>query len=80
MPIRLQTLEHQQRALTALTRIFDGVLLDPSMPPEANLVFDPADPQVAHNIAEIQSGALDGIDAIPRPGAVVSTMVCSAST
>lgn len=30
-------------------------------------MFDPTDPQIAHNIAEIQSGALDDIDAIPRP-------------
>lgn len=66
MQIRLQTLEHQQRALTALTRVFDGVELDASTPPEANVAFDPADPQVAHNIGEIQSGVLDGIDAIPR--------------
>ncbi|WLQ05065.1 type III restriction-modification system endonuclease [Arthrobacter oryzae] len=67
MQIRLQTLEHQQRALTALTRVFDGVELDHSTPPEANIAFDPADPQVARNITEIQSGALDGIEAIPRP-------------
>lgn len=66
MQIRLQTLEHQQRALAALTRIFDGVDLDISTPPEANLAFDPVDPQIAHNVAEIQSGALDGINAIPR--------------
>lgn len=66
MQIRLQTLEHQQRALTALTRVFDAVGLDTSTPPEANVAFDPADPQVAHNIAEIQSGILDGIDAVPR--------------
>jgi type III restriction enzyme len=67
MQIRLQTLEHQQRALAALTHVFDGVDLDSSTPPEANIVFDPADPQIAHNIAEIQSGAFDGVDAIPRP-------------
>ncbi|MDK1359659.1 type III restriction-modification system endonuclease [Arthrobacter sp. zg-Y1219] len=67
MQIRLQTLEHQQRALRALTRVFDGVDLDTSTPPEANIAFDPADPQIAHNIAEIQSGVLDGIAAIPRP-------------
>lgn len=67
MRIRLQTLEHQQRALAALTRVFDGLALDTSTPPEANFAFDPADPQVAHNVAEIQSGALHGIDAIARP-------------
>lgn len=67
MQIRLQTLEHQQRALTALTRVFHDVELDRSTPPEANVAFDLADPQIAHNIGEIQSGVLDGIDAIPRP-------------
>jgi type III restriction enzyme len=66
MQIRLQTLEHQQRALTALSRVFDGVELRASTPPEANLAFDPADSQIAQNIAEIQSGVLDRIDAIPR--------------
>ncbi|WP_299304481.1 type III restriction-modification system endonuclease [uncultured Brachybacterium sp.] len=67
MQIRLRTLEHQQRALTALTQVFDKVELDPSTRPEANIGFDPSDPQIAHNIAEIQSGVIDGIDAIPRP-------------
>lgn len=66
MQIRLRTLEHQQRALAALTRVFDGVNFDTSTPPESNVSFDVADPQIAHNIAEIQSGALDGFDAIPR--------------
>ncbi|MCT2033592.1 type III restriction-modification system endonuclease [Dietzia cinnamea] len=67
MQIRLQTLEHQQRALTALTHVFDGVELDTNTQPEANVGFDVADPQIAHNIANIQAGAIDGIDAIPRP-------------
>ena len=67
MPIRLQTLEHQQRALAALTHVFDGADLDTSTAQEANIGFDPADPQIAHNIAEIQSGALEGIDGVPRP-------------
>ena len=66
MQIRLQTLDHQQRALTALTRVFDGVELDPSTPLEANQAFDPVHPQLAHNVAEIQSGVLEGIDPIPR--------------
>ncbi|MFE7671204.1 type III restriction-modification system endonuclease [Streptomyces albidoflavus] len=66
MQIRLQTLEHQQRALAALTHVFDGVELDGTTPPEANLAFDPADPQLTQNIARIQSGAVDGIDAVPR--------------
>lgn len=67
MQIRLQTLEHQQRALTALTHVFDGVDLDTSTPPEANVAFDHADPQLARNIAELQSGVLDGMVAIPKP-------------
>ena len=67
MHIRLQSLEHQQRALTALTHVFDGLVLDTSTPPEANIAFAPGDPQIAHNVAEIQSGMLDGIAAIPRP-------------
>ncbi|MFC1468261.1 type III restriction-modification system endonuclease [Rhodococcus qingshengii] len=65
MQIRLQTLEHQQRALTALTRVFDGVDFDTSTPQEANIGFDHADPQIVHNIAELQSGAIDGVEAIP---------------
>ncbi|ROR54114.1 type III restriction enzyme [Luteococcus japonicus] len=66
MQIRLQTLEHQQRALTALTHVFKGVELDTSTPLEANVGFDPADPQIRENIAEIQSGVGDGIAAIPK--------------
>lgn len=67
MPIRLQTLEHQQRALSALTRVFKDVELDDSTPPEANISFAPADPQLRENINAIQSGVVDGIAAIPRP-------------
>lgn len=67
MQIRLQTLEHQQRALSALTRVFDGVDFDPSTPSEANVGFDPADTRIAQNISEIQSGLVDGLEAIPRP-------------
>lgn len=66
MQIRLQTLEHQQRALTALTKVFEDVELDRSTPPEANITFDLADPQLAQNIEAIQSGVVDGVDAIPR--------------
>ncbi|WP_309130844.1 type III restriction-modification system endonuclease [Brevibacterium sp.] len=66
MQIRLQTLEHQQRALNALTRVFKDVDFDASTPHEANVAFDPTDPQIRENIDEIQSGLVDGIDAIPR--------------
>lgn len=65
MQIRLQKLDHQQRALTALTHVFNGVELDTSTALEANVGFDPADPQIRENIAEIQSGVADGIAAIP---------------
>lgn len=67
MQIRLQTLEHQQRALTALARVFHDVEFDRTTPHEANVAFDIDDPQIKHNIEEIQSGVLDGFDAIPRP-------------
>ncbi|WFF32272.1 type III restriction-modification system endonuclease [Propionibacterium freudenreichii] len=67
MQIRLQTLEHQQRALNALTRVFRDVEFDTSTPPAANIAFDPADPQLRENINAIQSGVVDGIAAIPRP-------------
>lgn len=67
MQIRLQTLEHQQRALTALTRVFKDVDLDANTPPEANVAFDLADPQIRENIDAIHSGVVDGIAAIPRP-------------
>lgn len=66
MQLRLQTLEHQQRALNALTRVFADVELDDSTPLEANIAFDPADPQILHNIAELQSGAVDGLGAVPK--------------
>lgn len=65
MQIRLQTLDHQQRALTALTHVFHGVDIDRKSILEANPVFDPSDPQIVHNIHELQNGAVDGIEAIP---------------
>src|SRR5690625_1236325 len=66
MQIRLQTLEHQQRALAAITRVFHGVELDADGLMEANPTFDPADPQLAHNISELQNGVVDGISVVPR--------------
>ena len=65
MQIRLQTLDHQQRALTALTHIFHGVDIDRKSILEANPVFDPSDPQIAHNIHELQNGEVEGVDSIP---------------
>lgn len=67
MPIRLQTLDHQQRALSALTSVFKDVELDDSTPPEANIAFDPADPQIRDNILKIQSDVVNDIVAIPHP-------------
>ncbi len=66
MQIRLQTLEHQQRALTAITRVFHGVDFDSGGLMEANPTFDLADSQLAHNISELQNGAVAGVSAIPR--------------
>lgn len=66
MQIKLQTLEHQQRALNALKHVFAGVTLDESSPTEANPVFDVADPQIAGNIAELQAGMVEGAASIPR--------------
>lgn len=66
MQIRLQTLEHQQRALTAITRVFHGVQLNSNGLMEANPTFDLSDPQFAHNISELQNGAVEGVPAVPR--------------
>lgn len=67
MQIRLQTLEHQQRALTALTHVFADVVLDDSSAMEANPVFDVTDRQITDNIADLQAGLVQGVEAIPRP-------------
>ena len=66
MQIRLQTLEHQQRALTALTHVFADVNLENSSPTASNPVFDVSDPQIASNILDIQEGSVDGIASIPK--------------
>lgn len=66
MQIRLQTLDHQQRALTAATGVFTDVDLSLDSPSEANPVFDVGDPQIAHNIAQLQAGAVDGVAAVSR--------------
>ena len=67
MQIRLQALEHQQRALTALTHVFADVVLDDSSAMEANPVFDVTDRQITDNIADLQAGLVQGVEAIPRP-------------
>ncbi|MDO4664869.1 MAG: type III restriction-modification system endonuclease [Actinomycetaceae bacterium] len=66
MQIRLQSLYHQQRALDAATGVFAGVDLGFSSPSEANPVFDVGNPQITHNIAQLQAGAVDGVAAVPR--------------
>lgn len=66
MQIRLQTLEHQQRALDAATGVFVNVDFSFSSSSEANPVFNVADPQITHNIAQLQAGAVDGVAAVPK--------------
>lgn len=66
MQIKLQILEHQQRALTALTHVFTDVNLENSSPTACNPVFDVSDPQIASNILDIQEGSVDGIASIPK--------------
>lgn len=66
MQIRLQTLDHQQRALAAVTSVFTGVELTASSLMEANPEFDVNDPQLAHNIAQLQAGNIDDLGSIPR--------------
>ncbi|MCI7552046.1 MAG: type III restriction-modification system endonuclease [Arcanobacterium sp.] len=66
MQIRLQTLDHQQRALVAATGVFTDVDVSLASPSEANPVFDVGDPQIAHNISQLQAGAVEGVAAVPR--------------
>lgn len=66
MQIRLETLEHQQRALNAATGVFANVELNFSSSSEANPVFDVGDRQIAHNIAQLQAGAVNGVAAVPK--------------
>lgn len=66
MQIRLQTLEHQQRALTAITRVFHDVAFDAGGLMEANPTFNIGDTELNHNISELQNGAVEGVPAIPR--------------
>lgn len=65
MQIRLQTLDHQQRALKALTHVFHSVEMDLGSILEANPVFDASNPQIIHNIHQLQNGAVEGIGSIP---------------
>lgn len=66
MKIRLQTLEHQTRAITALGHVFKGVELDYSSRNEANPIFDVGNPRIAENIAEIQQGQIDDVPGIAK--------------
>ncbi|WP_296239424.1 type III restriction-modification system endonuclease [uncultured Lawsonella sp.] len=65
MQIRLQTLDHQQRALDAATGVFADVDFSFSSPSEANPVFDVGDPKITHNIVQLQAGAVDDVAAVP---------------
>ncbi|WP_308516732.1 type III restriction-modification system endonuclease [uncultured Varibaculum sp.] len=67
MQIRLQTLDHQQRALEALTHVFADVEMNETSLLEANPVFNVADPQISQNITGLQTGAVDSDLTIPRP-------------
>ncbi|MDO4913413.1 MAG: type III restriction-modification system endonuclease [Bifidobacteriaceae bacterium] len=67
MQIRLQTLEHQQRALKSLTHVFRGVSMHDDGLMEANPILDLTDPHIRENIFELQSGILFGNTAIPYP-------------
>ena len=66
MQIRLQTLDHQQRALTALKHVFHNVETDLGSILEANPIFDVSDRQINHNIYQLQDGSVEGIGPIPH--------------
>ena len=66
MQIRLQILDHQQRALTALKHVFHSVEMDLGSILEANPIFDVSDRQINHNIYQLQDGSVEGIDPIPH--------------
>ncbi|MEW6864695.1 type III restriction-modification system endonuclease [Trueperella pyogenes] len=66
MQIRLQTLDHQQRALSAATGVFADIDVSFASASEANPVFDANDPQITYNIAQLQAGVVDGVAAVPR--------------
>ncbi len=66
MQIRLQTLEHQQRALSAITHVFRDVDLRFDGLMEANPTFGLDDPQLAHNISQLQNGTVEGVASVPK--------------
>lgn len=66
MKIRLQTLDHQTRAVAAIAHVFDGAELNYSSINEANPIFSAGDQRVIDNIADIQQGRVAGIPAIDQ--------------
>lgn len=66
MKIRLQTLEHQTKAIHALLHAFEGAALKKPERPESNPLFDPHDDRILGNIAEIQHGKVEDVPAIGK--------------
>ncbi len=64
MKIRLQTLEHQMKALKAINHVFEDVVLERPGSYEANPVFDFRDQKLLANIREIQNGEVESLPAI----------------
>ncbi|MDD7592791.1 MAG: type III restriction-modification system endonuclease [Peptoniphilaceae bacterium] len=67
MKIRLQTLQHQTKAIRALLHVFEGAALQKPERPESNPLFDPCDARILSNILEIQQGKVEDVPAIARP-------------
>jgi len=66
MQIRLETLDHQQKALRGINTVFDRVKLDYSGRNEANPMFHPGDAEIRANINRLQQGFVEGVDEIPK--------------
>lgn len=66
MKIRLQTLDHQTKAINALNHIFEDVALERPDSYEANPVFDLHDQRILSNIREIQNGEVESLPAISK--------------
>lgn len=66
MKIRLQTLEHQTKAIRALLHVFEGSMLQEPERPESNPLFEPYDAHILANITEIQQGEVEDVPAIAK--------------
>ena len=67
MRIRLQQLEHQARAIEAVTHVLRDVPVHNSSMVEANPLVDTASPVLFENIEQIQQGLVEALPAIPKP-------------